>query len=197
MGEVFQLIQNALADPEMDLDFDDAIQFEGICGGRDKNRKKPYDFTYYPPGDRERGCWFLTLHEFEIEDIADGNLSEIEMFCCTAPNCRTKFREPNQSCFYCDFCDDPNFGTFEFPAAISKLQERGVTSLSERSTRADVQAALGTPEKTGGGIRDPSFGFIRPWIIYRRSDCQLRFEFDNKDRVLTVTIMERDWEPGK
>jgi hypothetical protein len=197
MREVHQLIKESLADPDINLDFDDAIQVEGLCGGRDKKENKPYVFTFFPNDDRERGRWYLTLNEIEIEDIADGNLPEIEMFCCTDPNCRTKFREPNDSCFYCDYYDDLNFGTFEFPAATAKLQERGVTSLSRESTRADVLAALGVPEESGGGIRHPDLGFIKPWITYRRSDCQLRFEFDKKDRVTNVTVMERDWEPGK
>ena len=61
---------------------------------------------------------------------------------------------------------------------------------------AVLAAIFGIPERSGGGINHESLGFIRPWVSYRRDDCQLRFEFDIDDRIRMVTVLERDWEPG-
>jgi hypothetical protein len=107
--EVFDLIQQARRDPEIKLDFDDAIQVGGtVSGGRYGSKQRPFVLTYYPEGDAERGRWFLALHRTEIEDIADGRMSEITMSCCTSPNCRCKFRDPDEACFDCDYQNEPD-----------------------------------------------------------------------------------------
>jgi hypothetical protein len=147
--------------------------------------------------DSKRGRWFLTLYETEIEDIADGCMGEITMHCCTAADCRSKFREADGRCFYCDYVDDAAFGTFSFPEAIEKLKDRGVSSLTEASFRADVVNALGNPDRTGGGVTHEILGYIPPWITYRRAECQLRFEFGPGERISTITVLERDWDHGK
>jgi hypothetical protein len=103
LAEVFELIRLARRDPDINLDFDDAIQVGDVCGGRYGTKHRPFVLTYYPEGDADRGRWFLTLHRTEIEDIADGHMTEITMSCCTSPNCRCKFREVDEHCFYCDY----------------------------------------------------------------------------------------------
>ncbi len=153
--------------------------------------------TYFPTGDAERGRWFLTLHTTEIEGIADGRITELALHCCTAGGCRSKFCEAGEHCFFCDYADDPAYGTFAFPEALARLTERGVTGLSAESTRDDVAAALGPPDAAGGGTTHPPLGYVWPWIVYQRPDCQLRFEFSRSDRrVRSVTVMEKDWKPG-
>lgn len=198
LHEVYELICEAKRDPDINLDFDDAIQVGAVCGGRYGKKPRPYVLTYYPEGDRDRGRWELTLHRTEIEDIGDGRMTEITLFCCASADCRSKFREADESCFYCDYVDDPNYGTFHFPAAATKLAEHGIAGLTEHTTRDDVIAALGPPDDSGGGLKQPPFRYVWPWIKYLRADCQLRFEF-SKDRlrIRNVTILEKDWEPGK
>ena len=157
----------------------------------------PYVLTYYPEGDGERGRWFLTLDRTEIEDIGDGRMAEISLYCCTSSECRCKFREAEERCVYCDYADDPNYGHFMFPEAGTRLAQRGVVGLFETSTRDDVIAALGPPDGSGGGVKHPPLGYIWPWIIYRRPDCQLRFEFNKTGvRIRSITIMEKDWQLG-
>jgi hypothetical protein len=198
LREVFELIQEAKNDPDIVLDYGDAIQVGAVCGGRYGKKPRPYVLTYYPEGERERGRWFLTFHRTEIEDIGDGRVAEIMLYCCSSPECRCKFREAEQHCFYCDYADDPNYGTFAFPEARSRLAQRGVFGVAEDSSRNDVVAALGPPDPSGGGIKRPPLGYIWPWISYRRADCRLRFEFDKEGkRIRKVTIMHKDWEPGK
>ncbi len=46
------------------------------------------------------------LHRTEIEDIADGRMTDITMYCCQSPDCRCKFHEENEYCFYCDYVDE-------------------------------------------------------------------------------------------
>ncbi len=198
LREVFELIQEARSDPDICLDYDDAIQAGAVCGGRYGKKPRSYVLTYSPKGDAARERWYLTLHRTEIEDIGDGRMVEIALYCCTSPNCRCKFREPDDHCFYCDYADDPNYGTFTFPEAALKLTDRGVAGLSENSTKEDVVGVLGAPDESGGGLKQPRLGYIWPWIRYRRSDCQLRFEFNkNSTRLRSITILEQDWEPGR
>lgn len=106
LREVFELIQQARKDADIVLDYDDAIQVGAVCGGRYGKKTRPYVLTFYAEGQSDRGRWYLTLHRLEIEDIGDGRMSEITMFCCTSPDCRCKFREEDESCFFCDYEDD-------------------------------------------------------------------------------------------
>ena len=113
LREVFELIQQAKHDPDIVLDYDDAIQVGAVCGGRCGKERRPYVLTYFPEGEGRRGHWYLTLHGTEIEDIGDGRMTELTLFCCTSPDCRCKFREDNETCFFCDYEEDEETRTFE------------------------------------------------------------------------------------
>ena len=193
--EVFELIQEAKTDRDIRLDFDDAIQVGVVCGGRYGKKPRPYILTYFPRDDSKRGKWELSLHHTDIEDIGAGRMTEITMHCCTAVDCRCKFREADGHCFYCDYCDDPTFGTFTFPAATEQLKNRGIVDIAENSTRESVLATLGSPNESGGDEQS-SLGYIWPWILFRCADCQVRFEFGPQERIRNVTILEKDWKPG-
>jgi hypothetical protein len=106
LREVFELIQQAKHDPDVNLGYDDAIQVGSVCGGRYGKKPRPYVLAYFPQGDGERGRWYLRLHRSEIEDIGDGHLMELVMYCCTSPDCRTKFREADENCSRCDYVED-------------------------------------------------------------------------------------------
>ena len=49
--EVFELIRKAKNDPDIVLDYDDAIQTGAVSGGRYGKDARPYVLTYYPEGD--------------------------------------------------------------------------------------------------------------------------------------------------
>ncbi len=106
LRKVFALIEDAKGDPDINLSYDDAIQVGAVCGGRYGKKPRPYVFTYYPADDKEKGRWYLTLHRTEVEDIGDKRMTETTMYCCTSPDCRSKFREADEYCFYCDYVDD-------------------------------------------------------------------------------------------
>jgi len=76
------------------------------------------------------------------------------------------------------------------------LRRWGVAGISEKSSKDDVLAALGPPGKSGGDIKT-DLGYVGPWIKYRRDDCQMHFEFGKNQRLRKVSVMEKDWEPGK
>jgi len=105
MAQVQQLIQDAETDPDIVIDCDDAIQVDGLCGGRCGTKKRPFRFTYYPSDRNPWGRWYITLHPLEIEDIADGVMTQIKMYCCRSPNCQIKAREADNHCFYCDYIE--------------------------------------------------------------------------------------------
>jgi hypothetical protein len=108
MRGVHQIIQEAQNDSDISIDYDDAIQIGGLCGGRcGDNKKRPFQFTYHPSDGNPRGRWYLTLHPLEIEDIADGVMTEITMYCCRSAECQIKAREADAHCFYCDYADEP------------------------------------------------------------------------------------------
>ncbi len=88
------------------------------------------------------------------------------------------------------------FDKYEFPAAGHILNKLGIDGLTAHSTQQVVIQRLGTPDKTGGGIKMAVLGYINPWIKYQRSDCQLRFEFNRDKEIKSVTLLEPDWEPG-
>ena len=193
---VWDLIQQATHDLEINLDYDDAIQAGALCGGRIGERSRPYVLTYFPAGEDSRGRWFLTLHHTEIEDIADGRMSDIAMHCCTAPDCRCKFRESDGLCFYCDYVPDPEYAHLSLEDALPRLAAMGITGLTSSATRDDILTALGQPQESGGD--DPNLAHlnIKPWIKYHRPDCQLRFEFGQHRVIEAVTFMPVDWRPG-
>src|SRR5436190_18463722 len=92
LREVFDLIRQAKHDPNIRLDYGDAIQVGAVCGGKYGSKDRPYVLTYFPEGNPDKGRWFLALHRTEIEDIGDGLMTEITMYCCVAPDCECKFR---------------------------------------------------------------------------------------------------------
>lgn len=48
MREVCRLLKDAGNDPDVAVDFDDAIQVGGLCGGRYRGGERPFGFTYHP-----------------------------------------------------------------------------------------------------------------------------------------------------
>ena len=103
---VFELIQQTKHDRDRSLYYDDALQFGAVCGGKCGTKLRPYVFTYYPGGDRKKGRWELTLHLTEVEDIGDGIMTAITLYCCTSPDCGCKFREEDAHCSKCDYVDE-------------------------------------------------------------------------------------------
>ena len=195
MGDVLRLIKEARRDPDVVLDFDDAIQVGSLCGGRYQKEPSRYKLRYRPENRHDGAWWELDLDSHDIEDIASGWLSEITLHCCTSPGCGRKFSKADGHCD-CDYVKDPDFGTFHFPEAQEKLHRRGIVGISESSTRDEVCAALGPADEVGGGEMS-EFGYIWPWIKYRRGDCQLRLEFGKRERLRNISIMDRDWKPGQ
>src|SRR5262249_9725812 len=126
LREVWELIQQASHDSDVVLDTDDAIQVGAVCGGRGGQRSRPYGLTDYPAGDTGRGRWYLTLHRTEIEDIADGHLIELSMYCCLSPDCRCKFREASQYCTYCDYVPAPEYTHLAIQQALPRLEAIGI-----------------------------------------------------------------------
>jgi len=54
MREVREMLRDAERDPDVRIDYGDAIQTERVCGGRYRGGKRPFDFVYLPAGARRR-----------------------------------------------------------------------------------------------------------------------------------------------
>jgi hypothetical protein len=98
------LIGESKRDPDVRVDYDDAIQCECLIGGRVGSKKRPFEFQYYPCADRSsKSQWRLALHPLEIEDIADGFMTELSLFCCKSPNCGHMSMNSDDHCG-CESC---------------------------------------------------------------------------------------------
>ncbi len=195
LREAFELIQEAERDPDCDINYGDAIQTPNLCGGRTGTGKRSFEFTYYANEDGSKSRWYLALHPLEIEDIADGLMKEIALYCCASPGCGHKSTDPDDRCD-CDYVDDPHYGNIAFAAAEATLKQLGITGISAECTSDEVIAILGEPAESGGGMKDSILGYIHPWIKYHRPDCQLRFEFKKGKGIRLISVLDPDWQPG-
>jgi hypothetical protein len=196
LREVHCLIAESERDPDVRVDYGDAIQCGCLVGGRTGTPERPYELTYYPHSDRRSTRrWRLSLHPLEIEDIVDGCMAELTLYCCRTTGCEHKSSDPEDLCD-CDYVEDPYFGNIE-PANIDEALRRiGLPQITRSSTRADIVQFLGEPQETGGGRKIPPLGYVRPWIKYYRPDCQVRFEFGKSGALRMLSVLEPDWEPG-
>jgi hypothetical protein len=177
LREVFELIQQAKHDPDIVLDYDDAIQVGAVCGGRFGKKPRPYVLTYFPEGDSKRGCWYLTLHRTEIEDISDGRMTELTLFCCTAPDCRCKFREEKENCFFCDYEEDEEVRNFKtrleaLAKAVSTKEEWIAGYLREKPDATPVSVIADYNPIEGLGDRLGWFSFPEVEALLQKVRCQ-------------------------
>jgi hypothetical protein len=190
----WNIIREAEGDLDECLGHGDAIQTDSLCGGRTGQSARPFEFTYHV-SDGAR--WYLALSLQEIEDIAEGYLERLALHVCQTPGCGHKASSSEVPCA-CDWVEDPDFGNIKFPQAAATLERLGVDGIDSQSTKDDVLAQLGEPDEAGGGS-GVAVGSIRiaPWVKYIRSDCQLRFEFGRSGRLVLISVLEPDWEPGR
>ena len=106
LNGVHYYIVESLRNGDLAVNYEDAIQVGAVCGGRVGTEDRPYVFTYHPSTDTQHGLWHLTLHLTEIEDIGDGIITDLMMYCCTLPDCGRKFREADDTCEKCDYEDE-------------------------------------------------------------------------------------------
>ena len=177
------------------MNYGDAIQvLPWLIGGRVGSKKRPFEFTYHIGGERSN-CWHLGLHSLDIEDIADGRMTELTLYCCRTPDCGHKTSDPEFLC-NCDYENDPYFGHIEVADTVEALSRCGITGISETSTKAQIILALGPPKESGCDSYGDAFDHVPPWIKYERNHCQFHFQFDGSGRLRKLTIMEADWKPG-
>jgi hypothetical protein len=84
------------------------------------------------------------------------------------------------------------FGNYRFPKAEKVLLDLGIEGITAKSTSEQVIQQVGEPDKTGGGITTV-IGFVNPWIVYYRPDCQLRFEFGPNKHAVMVSLNDPNW----
>ncbi len=103
---VVNLLEEKERNPDdVNIDFDDAIQIGGLCGGR--NRRGYLDFTWHL-GTEPRCKWFFSLHEFEIQNYAHGIVSELQLYMCDTATCMCGSALSEFTCFHCDYVEtDP------------------------------------------------------------------------------------------
>ncbi len=194
--EAHFLIGESKRDPDVRVDYGDAIQCGCLIGGRVGSKDRPFEFSYYPDADRSsKSRWHLALHPLEIEDIADGCMTELNLYCCKSPDCGHKSTDPDRLC-NCDYVEDPYSGNVKLTDVDEALRRIGLPEITQNASREEIVQLLGDPQETGGGEKHPTIGYIWPWIKYRRPDCQLRFEFQKSGQLRGLSILDPNWEPG-
>lgn len=190
LQEAWYIVNESKRDPGVRVDYDDAIQVPPcLVGGKVGTKKRPFEFTYYVDGDRKTR-WHLAFHPLELEDIADGHMTELRLYCCRTPDCGHKSNDPEFLCD-CDYENDPFTGHIALADTAEALRRRGITGISDISTKADVIAVLGQPDASRDAERNTP-----AWIKYHRADCQLHFQFERSGKLKMLTVMEADWKPG-
>ncbi|WP_336287219.1 hypothetical protein [Cronobacter dublinensis] len=56
--------------------------------------------------------------------------------------------------------------------------------------KATAMSNLGTPSATGGGIDDKLIGYINKWIKYEYAEHELHLEYDGKDNLVKISLIE-------
>jgi hypothetical protein len=182
------LIAESTRDPQQSIEFDDAIECGCLVGGRVGITSRPFEFRYFP----SIGCsfdlrWDLAMSQLEIEDIAEGFVTELILYCCKEQKCGYKSTTPDGLCS-CDYFDDPYCGDIAFPDTTEALRRIGLPTITQHSLRDEVIEQLGSPGEYGGGENHPRLGHVWRWIKYERPDCWLKFEFKTSGVLRGISI---------
>ena len=92
---------------------DDLIQIEepanwlSAYGGLTEEGGSRFSFTYFSEPKQTRKLWELELTKDQITEIAGGQLTELTLWACRAPDCGCKFHSQNGDCFDCDWEEIP------------------------------------------------------------------------------------------
>ena len=105
MREVALLIERG--DSAATIESDDLLQCGRVCGGLYDEENSRYGFGYLANDYDEDGyaiLWYFDLDGQQIEDIAAGRLTSLDMWRCKASDCGRRFCHPDA---YCEQCDSP------------------------------------------------------------------------------------------
>ncbi len=189
-------IEESERDPNVRVDYGDAIQCGALVGGQVGSSNRPFEFDYSVEGEHSSPTrWHLAFHPLATEDIAYGCQTELNLYCCRSLDCKYKSTDPDDLCD-CDYVDDPYFGNFEPSGVDEALRRIGLSEITQLSSRDEIEKMLGNPQESGGDEKRPPLGYIWPWIKYQRVDCQLRFEFQRSGAIRRVSILDPNWKPG-
>jgi hypothetical protein len=104
LQDVEDLLEEKERNPDdVNIDFDDAIQCGGLCGGRDN--RGWLNFAYHF-GNEKRCTWHFRVHEFEIQSYARGMTRELTLYMCDSTRCQCGSEKADFICAHCDFTDD-------------------------------------------------------------------------------------------
>ncbi len=101
-AEACEFMSEMEQEPDIELDYGDAIQADGLVGGPVAPDSDEFLFTFYPDGDECRGRWHLRLTRDDMEDIAEGVVTTWPVFVCESDDCRYKWARADERCMRCD-----------------------------------------------------------------------------------------------
>jgi len=87
------------------IECDDCLQCDYAYGGLSNKDAGIYSFTYFPEGGT-RHKWVFSLSTPDIAQIADIEITTLDMWACQTNDCRCKFQSLERTCFYCDWQEE-------------------------------------------------------------------------------------------
>lgn len=96
------------------IESDDLLQYEEYnfaYGGLIDSETGEYGFRYFPDeyseNEQHENTWDFKLNKTDIEKIVEGEITELPLWACRENSCGCKFPNADDSCFYCDWIEQP------------------------------------------------------------------------------------------
>jgi hypothetical protein len=152
LKEVAELIE--VGDEATTIESDDLIQCEFAHGGLCEEGIDEFGFTYFP-GKGIKTHWDFVLSAAQINEVAAGNTTTLELWECTDTNCDSMFPNSDWACGKCDYIDDdpPKLPTGEF-------RSRRDWGLAYFALNPDAHPLEMIGAYNGNEQRDDSLGFF-------------------------------------
>lgn len=91
--------------PSTRIPSDDLLQCDVAYGGLLDPNGTSFGFAYFHSADRSPS-WYLTLESDQIQQIADGTITELMLWKCDLKRCPTRSTAPDFECTYCEFWEN-------------------------------------------------------------------------------------------
>jgi hypothetical protein len=137
---------------------DDQFQCRYAYGGRDDEDPNQFLFTYFPTeGVGQK--WELRLYRTEVEDIADGVLGELSLWCCPSTGCQCASWNEGELCPRHDYGKTAWQDLARVPArrteAIKAYREEHGVGMAEAKRAVEDYLRGQTPSPTEPDRRSP------------------------------------------
>ena len=100
---VARLIESG--DESTTIESDDLLQDDehDYCGGLTDPERQLFSFAFHPGPEDDNTEWTFELSKAQIDDIASGRLTQLDMWRCPSADCANRHADPDGYCGECDW----------------------------------------------------------------------------------------------